>query len=81
MARRGGDNFAREAQQPVIQDRVYKECAYKEWITHKFNSVKVEAWGDKPVAPKVTVAMEHFAPPKALMNGPSLLTPPARRGW
>mmetsp|Transcript_8705 Transcript_8705/g.21098 ORF Transcript_8705/g.21098 Transcript_8705/m.21098 type:complete len:91 (+) Transcript_8705:70-342(+) len=65
MSRRGNANFARQAQQPVIKDAVYRECAYKEWVTHQFNKVEVTAWGDQKPEPKVTAQMQHFAPPKA----------------
>lgn len=68
MSRRGNANFARQAQQPVIKDAVYRECAYKEWVTHQFNKVDVTAWGDQKPEPKVTAQMQHFAPPKAYFN-------------
>ncbi|CAD7958909.1 unnamed protein product [Amoebophrya sp. A25] len=74
MSRRGTSNFARAAQQPVIQDSVFKECAYKEWVTHQFNEVKVESWGEKEKQAgepqrKATAYMKHFAPPKAYGTG------------
>ena len=71
MSRRGIANYAREAQQPVCQDNVHKECVYKEFVTHKFNDVKIESWGQKRSGPEAskehykTASQLHFAPPQA----------------
>ena len=46
MSRRGVQNFQRGAQQPTIQDQVFKESTYKEWHTHELNTVPVKGWGD-----------------------------------
>ena len=46
MSRRGIANFAREAQKPTTQDAVHKECVYKEWVTHDFNKVDINCWGE-----------------------------------
>ena len=67
MARRGTSNFAREAQQPTIQDAVFKECMYKEWYTHDKNpQCNVQSWGDDPVDPqhKISAYSRQYAPPK-----------------